>query len=42
MTGILVKTGKYRFGDENKINPKPNYVMNSFKDAIDLILKNVK
>jgi hypothetical protein len=40
MTGILVKTGKYRAGDEDKINPSPHYVLSSFSEAIDLILQN--
>jgi len=40
MTGILVETGKYRSGDENKIDPAPSYVMPSISEAIDLILQN--
>ncbi|CAG2120083.1 unnamed protein product, partial [Medioppia subpectinata] len=40
MAGILVKTGKYRSGDENKINPLPHYVLPSFSEAIDLIIQN--
>ena len=36
--GFLVKTGKYRVGDENTINPLPSNVCQSFVDAVDIIL----
>ncbi|XP_054153459.1 haloacid dehalogenase-like hydrolase domain-containing protein 2 [Oppia nitens] len=39
MTGILVQTGKYRASDETMINPPPNYLLPTFSDAIDLLLK---
>ncbi|RWS23595.1 haloacid dehalogenase-like hydrolase domain-containing protein 2 [Leptotrombidium deliense] len=39
MIGMLVKTGKYQEGDENKINPQPDFVFNSVVEAIDAILK---
>ena len=38
MKGILVKTGKYLTGDEDKINPKPTFVAESFPGAVDYIL----
>ncbi|XP_031781490.1 haloacid dehalogenase-like hydrolase domain-containing protein 2 [Nasonia vitripennis] len=37
--GFLVKTGKYREGDEKTINPTPTNVCDSFTQAVDLILK---
>ncbi|XP_071826080.1 haloacid dehalogenase-like hydrolase domain-containing protein 2 isoform X2 [Apostichopus japonicus] len=39
MKGILVKTGKYRDGDERKIDPPPSCVAENFASAVDLILK---
>ena len=36
--GILVTTGKYRTGDENKIEPAPSLTVDSFSDAINAIL----
>ncbi|XP_061590368.1 haloacid dehalogenase-like hydrolase domain-containing protein 2 [Cololabis saira] len=41
MLGILVRTGKYREGDENKIDPPPHLTCNSFTDAVDHILQNL-
>lgn len=41
MLGILVKTGKYREGDENKISPPPHLICDSFPDAVEHILKNL-
>uniref|UniRef100_A0A8C4GT58 Haloacid dehalogenase-like hydrolase domain-containing protein 2 n=1 Tax=Dicentrarchus labrax TaxID=13489 RepID=A0A8C4GT58_DICLA len=41
MLGILVKTGKYREGDENKINPPPHVTCDSFPEAVEHILKNL-
>lgn len=38
LQGILVKTGKYRDGDEDKIDPKPTMVFSSFNEAIETIL----
>lgn len=40
MRGILVKTGKYRDRDENKISPGPSALMESFAAAVDFILSN--
>ncbi|XP_039615600.1 haloacid dehalogenase-like hydrolase domain-containing protein 2 [Polypterus senegalus] len=40
MQGILVKTGKYRQGDEGKINPGPYVTCENFPQAVDHILKN--
>ncbi|XP_017880172.1 haloacid dehalogenase-like hydrolase domain-containing protein 2 [Ceratina calcarata] len=36
--GVLVQTGKYRHGDENKIVPPPAKVCSSFVQAVDCIL----
>ncbi|GJQ76409.1 hypothetical protein Trydic_g2125 [Trypoxylus dichotomus] len=41
MKGILVQTGKYREGDENKIENKP-IVAASFTEAVDKIIKEMK
>ncbi|TNN86368.1 Haloacid dehalogenase-like hydrolase domain-containing protein 2 [Liparis tanakae] len=41
MLGILVRTGKYREGDERKINPPPHFTCDSFPEAVDYILKNL-
>lgn len=40
MRGILVKTGKYRDGDEEKLNKKPVFVAKNFSQAVDFILEN--
>lgn len=34
-------SGKYREGDENKINPPPHLTCDSFTDAVEHILKNL-
>ncbi|KAK9501090.1 hypothetical protein O3M35_002204 [Rhynocoris fuscipes] len=41
MRGYLVKTGKYLEGDENKINPRPYKVVNSFSAAVDDIVASL-
>ncbi|MEE6507821.1 hypothetical protein FKM82_031119 [Ascaphus truei] len=41
MLGILVKTGKYRPGDEDKINPAPYLTCDDFPQAVDYILKDM-
>lgn len=41
MLGILVKTGKYRVGDEGKINPPPYLTCESFPSAVDHILQQL-
>ncbi|XP_066270138.1 haloacid dehalogenase-like hydrolase domain-containing protein 2 isoform X1 [Branchiostoma lanceolatum] len=41
MAGILVKTGKYRPGDEGKINPPPTAVCDSFPEAVDYICNKI-
>lgn len=38
LQGFLVKTGKYKAGDENRINPSPSAVFPSFVEAVDYIL----
>lgn len=40
--GFLVQTGKYREGDENKINPAPTEIIPSFVEAVNKILKECK
>ncbi|XP_018416505.1 PREDICTED: haloacid dehalogenase-like hydrolase domain-containing protein 2 [Nanorana parkeri] len=41
MLGILVRTGKYRDGDEHKIDPAPHLTCASFPEAVDYILKDL-
>lgn len=41
MKGILVRTGKYRAGDEGKIDPPPHLTCDSFPEAVDHILHNL-
>ncbi|MEJ1286014.1 haloacid dehalogenase-like hydrolase domain containing 2 [Cricetulus griseus] len=41
MLGILVKTGKYRTADEEKINPPPYLTCESFPHAVDHILQHL-
>ncbi|KAK1884364.1 Haloacid dehalogenase-like hydrolase domain containing protein 2 [Dissostichus eleginoides] len=41
MLGILVRTGKYREGDEDKINPPPHLTCDSFPEAVAHILKKL-
>uniref|UniRef100_A0AAV2J045 Haloacid dehalogenase-like hydrolase domain-containing protein 2 n=1 Tax=Knipowitschia caucasica TaxID=637954 RepID=A0AAV2J045_KNICA len=41
MLGILVKTGKYRDGDELKISPPPHLTCGSFPDAVEHILNQL-
>lgn len=41
MLGILVKTGKYRLGDEGKTNPAPYLTCDAFPQAVDHILYNM-
>ncbi|PWA26578.1 hypothetical protein CCH79_00000717, partial [Gambusia affinis] len=41
MLGILVRTGKYRDGDERKIDPPPYLTCDSFPDAVEHILQNL-
>lgn len=40
LKGILVKTGKYRTGDESSIEPKPSFVADNFAHAVDYIMDN--
>uniref|UniRef100_A0A8C5LY08 Haloacid dehalogenase-like hydrolase domain-containing protein 2 n=1 Tax=Leptobrachium leishanense TaxID=445787 RepID=A0A8C5LY08_9ANUR len=41
MLGILVKTGKYRPGDEDKIQPGPYRTCDGFPQAVDHILSDL-
>ncbi|XP_076314910.1 haloacid dehalogenase-like hydrolase domain-containing protein 2 [Tachypleus tridentatus] len=41
LVGMLVKTGKYREGDELKISPSPNYVFENFPAAVDFIINHL-
>jgi ribonucleotide monophosphatase NagD (HAD superfamily) len=40
MSGILVKTGKYRDGDETKLDQPAWSVAENFAQAVDFILDN--
>jgi HAD superfamily hydrolase (TIGR01458 family) len=40
LTGILVKTGKYRDGDEDQHDRRPDHVVDSFADVPELVLRN--
>eukprot|EP00644_Phytophthora_capsici_P018717 jgi/Phyca11/12470/fgenesh1_pm.PHYCAscaffold_182_\ len=41
MNGVLVQTGKYRRGDEAKIDPSPSYVAEDFPNAVEWILERL-
>ncbi|CAH1789818.1 unnamed protein product [Owenia fusiformis] len=41
MFGILVKTGKYRDGDETKIKPGPDAICSDIGDAVEYIITNL-
>lgn len=41
MRGILVRTGKYRAADEDKISPPPFLTCDSFPHAVDHILRHL-
>ncbi|NXN70990.1 HDHD2 protein, partial [Himantopus himantopus] len=41
MRGILVRTGKYRPGDEDKINPAPYLTCKNFPEAVEHILERL-
>ncbi|KAH1010246.1 hypothetical protein HUJ05_004565 [Dendroctonus ponderosae] len=41
LRGYLVKTGKYREGDESKISPAPTAVFSSFVEAADKIIEQL-
>ncbi|XP_014287733.1 haloacid dehalogenase-like hydrolase domain-containing protein 2 [Halyomorpha halys] len=41
MKGYLVKTGKYRDNDENKIDPAPYKTVNNFSEAVDDIISSL-
>lgn len=38
--GILVRTGKYRSGDETKVSPSPSFVADDLPEAVDWLLRN--
>ncbi|MBS0232783.1 MAG: TIGR01458 family HAD-type hydrolase [Proteobacteria bacterium] len=38
LKGILVRTGKYRQGDENKLHSRPDYVAETLDEAVEWIL----
>lgn len=40
--GYLVKTGKYRVGDENKIDPAPMKCVESFSSAVEDIISSLR
>jgi ribonucleotide monophosphatase NagD (HAD superfamily) len=37
---ILVRTGKYRVGDEQRYRPSPTAVLANIREAIDFVLAN--
>lgn len=41
MRGYLVKTGKYRPGDEHKIDPPPYRTVDNFAEAVEDIIKEL-
>ena len=38
MQGALVRTGKYKQGDENKVEEKPDFVFNSLLDMAQYVV----
>jgi HAD superfamily hydrolase (TIGR01458 family) len=42
MRAILVRTGKYRAGDENHISNRESLCVDSFNEAVDWILNNIR
>jgi ribonucleotide monophosphatase NagD (HAD superfamily) len=38
LMGVLVRTGKYRPGDENALYPPPSHVADNLAAAVDWIL----
>lgn len=40
LAGILVKTGKYRPGDEGQTDPAPSHVAQDFPEAVDFLITN--
>ncbi|XP_047487427.1 haloacid dehalogenase-like hydrolase domain-containing protein 2 [Penaeus chinensis] len=40
LNGILVKTGKYRAGDEDLVDPKPTFVADDFAHAINYVIES--
>jgi HAD superfamily hydrolase (TIGR01458 family) len=41
-TAILVKTGKYRSGDEDKVEPRPSAVVPGLRAAVDFIRDQIR
>lgn len=41
LAGILVKTGKYRQGDESHAEPSPSHVAQDFPQAVNFIINNL-
>lgn len=40
LQGILVKTGKYRPGDEEKVDTVPSFVADDFPHAVNYLIEN--
>jgi len=38
---VLVRTGKYRLGDESRYDPPPSFVANDVSEAIDWFMRFV-
>lgn len=41
LSAILVQTGKYKPGDETKIDPQPTFVAKDITEAVDYILEDL-
>ncbi len=42
LAGLLVRTGKYRSGDEARITPPPSAVLADLSEAVDWILERAR
>ena len=42
LAGLLVRTGKYRPGDEAAVSPPPWHVADAFPDAVEHVLQQLE
>ena len=42
LVGVLVRTGKYRAGDEGAITPPPWHVADAFPEAVEHVLQQLE
>ena len=42
LAGVLVRTGKYRPGDEATVTPPPWHVAGAFPDAVEHVLRHLE